>query len=397
MKNYLKSLLLLLCVASCETPQQEVNSLVLANHHVPLAKAQIIAQNPRLGEIIGFKNPSNKTAKLPTNTHKLDSTIVVAEQTDTLLYIFTYEKGGFCIISADDRHRPILAYSENSKFELQGANAGIINWFDVQSKGILAIKKGEIQPDAANNFLWQRLLHLSGLPANNTTCAGQPIAIESIGLNSTLISTTTVGPLLQTTWGQGCGYNDLLNAGCSSNCGRQLTGCVATSMAQVMRRWSKPTNYNWASMPNNQGSPEVSRLMRDAGVNAVMNYGCEASGTNHDKAANALRNNFGYTSAVLQNYNYSTVRDNLFYGQPVILGGCHTRNSFLGITTGYDQCHSWVCDGYIQSVYCEYSTLLFHMNWGWNSWCDGWFVFDNWGNGAGRNYQYAKDMIVNIR
>jgi hypothetical protein len=232
----------------------------------------------------------------------------------------------------------------------------------------------------------------------------------------------TVGPLLPVTWGQSCSYNELCpTKNCTNVCDGSpaaWTGCVATAAAQIIRYWQPTTvyNYNYASMPATFGNGEVQRLMRDLGLssNLNMDYGCDGSSASSQIIPLVLQNKFGFTSGNYINYDVSTfarVQNNLANHWPVLLGGCNTRtNVFLGLYS-YDDCHEWVCDGYSETdlYYCNEdgtqggSTYLsFHMNWGWHETYlgndyNGWYSFNNWNiPGINRNYQYAKDAVVDI-
>jgi Peptidase C10 family len=81
----------------------------------------------------------------------------------------------------------------------------------------------------------------------------------------------TKGPLLPCTWGQGCTFNeDCPQLGCSIGCwgNEAYTGCVATSISQILRKHSKVSsaNYIYNTMPIGNGNSEVQRLMAVAGL-----------------------------------------------------------------------------------------------------------------------------------
>jgi hypothetical protein len=231
-------------------------------------------------------------------------------------------------------------------------------------------------------------------------------------------TTVTVGPLLSTTWGQGCYFNDacpVITDG-TSPCGRAYTGCVATATAQVMAYWKYPSTYNWSQMPASQGSPETARLMYDIGNAVGMDWGGNKKGGSFANASNiagCFVNNYHYSSAVYKsNYDigsYQIIISNLNYREPVLLNGCsgESTNWFGHITDLWD-CHEWVCDGYMQTTYYtngigSSSALLLHMNWGWHEYYtssanpdfNGWYSYDSW-KANGYNFQYADGMVYNI-
>lgn len=260
------------------------------------------------------------------------------------------------------------------------------------------------------------------------------------GMTTNGVATTTnvtIGPLLPVTWGQDCSYNDLCpSQSCAGICNTNaVTGCVATSMSQVIRYWQSNNGfgYGYASMPATFGNGEVQRLMHDAGLKVGMNYGCAASGgssANGGSVPSALKNEFGFTSANHGGFNYNRVKNNVANRWPVLLEGCNNVHNILGITYSPYTCHEWVCDGYSETTYdcgdapepasirpndvvvnsvgCfSGTTLMFHMNWGWHELFsgndfNGWFAFNNWtivGAGPGNsnyNFQYAQDMTTEI-
>jgi hypothetical protein len=106
----------------------------------------------------------------------------------------------------------------------------------------------------------------------------------------------------------------------------------------------------------------------------------------------------------------------LRWGYPVILGGYRTRNNILNIYW-YSNGHAWVCDGLWEEydnfqVTCtsgggapliSYETQNYryylHMNWGWGKPSENVWYFSNDLTrpvGSDRDYQWKKDMIVNI-
>lgn len=205
------------------------------------------------------------------------------------------------------------------------------------------------------------------------------------------------GPYLQTAWGQGCGYNsELAVLNCNVPCGKAYTGCVATSMAQIMRYHQYPSNFSWNSMLNNEGNYPIALLMKDIGKNVGMDYKCDGSSANTEsKVANAFKNNYGYSSANYADYNYQTVKTELDLGRPVILRG--GRNTGWWIFNQYSDGHAWVCDGYMSCTDpCWGSMLQLHMNWGWDGSYNGYFSFNNF-NPANYTFNYKTGMVYNIK
>ena len=159
-------------------------------------------------------------------------------------YLFSIDGGGFVIVSADNRVLPILGYSLQSNLDVDNLPANLAAWLDGYDKQIRAVMEDASLPVDSG---WQQASPKSGVEG-----------YDSIA-----------GPLMTTTWGQSPLYNDLCPEFYGVRC---EAGCVATSMAQIMKYWNWPdvgvgqhsynsahagtqsadfstTHYDWAHMP----------------------------------------------------------------------------------------------------------------------------------------------------
>ena len=327
-----------------------------------------------------------------------------------VFYVVNYEEGGYSVVSADDRLGPILATVEKGEdiekqSELPG---GLLLWMFSTKEQIQNIRK--------------RKVSIKGSSSGRVNATKDRILSE-------------VSPLLRTQWDQGCTFNDNTPAcGSGGRCGHTLTGCVATAMAQVIRYWGMrnpsfrtPFLYDWSSMPvgssptdgGNSGSPEIARLMLDAGREVGTDYGCGSSGASRNDVAPALKSKFGFASANLREYRPFEVANSLRQGWPVILAGCSDSGEFLWWRWGKGSCHAWVCDGYqaiettgnevcyydeYDSWYCYTPTVTYHrfwMNWGWGGSHNGWFTETYFGSDINHqpmpaDYKSHRNEIVDI-
>ena len=215
--------------------------------------------------------------------------------------------------------------------------------------------------------------------------------LERCGKTQTSRS-VVVQPLIATHWDQDCYYNASCPKDETGPCGQAYAGCVATSMAQVMKYWSHPqqgtgshsynsynygtlfadfgeTTYHWDEMPESihAAEPYVSLLIFHCGVSVDMNYGNMASGALHQSIPSAMTAYFGYGTShnlLRDDYSYEVwvamMRDALDMGIPILYAG----------TDGGSMGHSFICDGYDDNG-------LFHINWSWGGALDGWFSIDN--------------------
>jgi len=278
----------------------------------------------------------------------------------TVYYTYTFQAGGFAIISADDRALPVLGMSTSETFDKTNVPENCASFLNDFAKEIYYIVNENLVNEVTVNE-WNAVL--SG-------------SIEK--------STAVVGPLCATTWDQTGAYATYVPSGTP-------TGCVATAMAQVMKKWNYPTTgtgshsyystyaaatltanfgattYNWAAMPNASGNTSVARLMSDCGISVDMDYETAGSGAQTGLCPPALVNYFNYqpTCQVKSRSSFPTdalwltmVKEEINEGRPLMLTGDNAGAAGTG--------HQWVCDGY-QSA----ASGLCHMNWGWSGSSNG--------------------------
>ena len=337
-------------------------------------------------------------------------------------YTFVGDNGkGFVLVSADDCVLPILGFSANGIFAIDNMPIHVKEWLDDYEEQISFHRHlAEQHIDIQVTSTWDGLLEENPpMPPQNTS----------------------VAPLLSTEWGQDPLYNNLCPYD-STRGERTVAGCVAVSMAQVMKYWGHPTTgygshsythstygmqsanfasttYEWDSMPNTLStlsSPDevnaIATILYHAGVAVEMDYGLANEGgslayNNNEgaipsaygtplvpSAENALRYYFKYRSNIhhiiysdLTNATWLTILANeLDNSRPIIYFG---RDASVG--------HSFICDGYNESG-------LFHFNWGWHGYYNGYFAIGNLnpgGSGTGgnstNNYSNRNSAIVSIR
>ena len=246
-------------------------SSVLIAQPVNINTAKAIAEH----HLAAISGSSLKSAGSKIKNFQFTSVKATVENKDTLYYILndTINKG-FVIVSADKRAWPILGYSTEGSFNEKKQPEAFTAWMENRKKEIESIKKNNLQPDSATVASWQNL-----------------------SLKSAAISSTSVEPLIQTHWDQGCYYNSLCPADADGPCGHVFTGCTITAMAQIMKYWNYPTKgngshsyshptygnlsadfgsttYQWSQMPNSVTSQNdaVATLMYHCGVSLDADY-----------------------------------------------------------------------------------------------------------------------------
>lgn len=381
-------------IISCS---RENEPLVLTSNtqdnFVGLSLAKEIAGTVYFENKTSYISKKNSPIKQITKTIKTIDEIKNINKT-TSFYIINYNEGGFLLLSADKRINPILGFSEEGKFIIDEKSypLGLKFWMEDTKKQITDIQNSNIEQSKRDKLIWEKI-QLPSVSVNQSTTARPPVeaCYEHTEIN-------TVGPLLNTTWEQGWGFNDALPfISCNGNNFQVYAGCVPIAMAQVMKYHNYPNNYNWSAMPLNYGTPTTANLILDI-HNSIRSflpqnpsYSCDGTGVSSSANMGAiLKLAFKYSSADWANYNYQVVKDNLSAGRPVILSGSNNSSG-----------HMWVCDGYLATTYyfndCTgIGYLHFRMNWGWGGSNDGYYAFDNF-NPGNTTYNNNKKMIYNIK
>lgn len=310
-------------------------------------------------------------------------------QNDAPLYFFNIDGGGYVIVSGDDRTVEVLGFSKTGHINPNRIPSNMRNWFD-----------GYVR-------------RIQSLPAN---------ASPKQCLTRAATSKADIAPKLKTSWGQDWPYNvhtpelhvvwndmdTIVHA---------ATGCVATSMAQMMNYYRYPDKtlmehksytgtsdvpvgysdegsvdtlqvdwvtedvpagsaIDWANITDkyDEHSTEaqieaVSRLIQYCGASVNMYYGMESSART-DTLVYGLYDTFGYTDVyLLHQMNYDiqgwidVVYEALSNDGPLLFGGDCPNNKGG---------HQFILDGYASYDGADY----FYANWGWDGENDGYMLLD---------------------
>jgi len=332
-------------------------------------------------------------------------------------YIVNLEPSGYVIVSADNRIEPIIGFAADGNYDLSFDNPLVALVTGDLGGRLEAVRNtyylqttAGAQADGTAQGKWRRFIDL----AEDSEGGFGMMSLRNPG-------DIRVLPLLQSKWGQAkaCGDN-LYNYYTPSN---YPCGCLATSMAQVMRYYEYPTEpigehefaiyvggergqkektrggdglggpYSWSDMPlrpdvNCDNLTEVQRqaigaICYDAGIAIEMYYEPDGSGALMPDARDAMISVFKYDNAVLgydsdRNIHENLpemINPNLDAKAPVILA---ISDPFVDPDGG----HAIVCDGYGY----ESSTLYHHLNMGWYGADDVWY---NLPDIDASNYKYT--------
>ncbi|MGV3600522.1 MAG: Spi family protease inhibitor [Dyadobacter fermentans] len=213
-----------------------------------------------------------------------------------LMHIIEYrgennEQRGFVIVAADRRVTPILAKGDSGSLNLD--NPGVQIWISHVMDQISQGKRDVKQPEKDIEALWRDFEKRADIKAGRINGSADPQLPP--GRNCPDDWDAFVPPILQTSWGQGLGYNRYCpSRSCATavNCNNAPAGCGAVAIAQVWNAntLQKPTHYtvppagpqpvtyplpNLTSNTCNTNDPEdmmIASLIRVAGMWAGSDY-----------------------------------------------------------------------------------------------------------------------------
>lgn len=301
--------------------------------------------------------------------------------------VYGSKGAGFVVISKDDAFPAVLGFSD-SDYPEDNLPCGLKWWMQEVDKSL------EVRKTASDYYF----------PAN--------------------IKVAAATNFIKSAWNQMAPYNNL----CPTIDGSTApTGCVATSMAQIMYYYKYPSagkgtgsytvygkdktasyaldinsSYAWSKMKDRYIRPvdtdnAVATLMRDAGAASKMQYSTNGSGTSDFWAAQGFCNNFSYDSLALKRYDRDFYSDQewmdivsteltaqrpiLYCGQDPVNGG-----------------HAFVLDGINEDG-------LVHVNWGWSGSGNGWYDINvlkptSYGGGNlddGEGYHESQSMVFGFK
>lgn len=356
------------------------------------SQAKAIAE--RKAALLGIKIDKKAAAKAPSMNGGTTTAV-------SPYYVFPFgENKGFAIVSGDDDMPEIVGYADHGTYDANNMPAAMAAFLNNYRATIEAVKQG-------NASAIKNIAEAKALRANNTR------------------ATTAVSPLLgDIKWNQSTPYNNMCPKYDDTNL--SATGCVATAMAQVMMYWKYPNElkadipeyktstheltvagetkgqkYDWENMLpsyysgnyNQTQADAVAKLMLHCGKAVKMNYSMESGAI---VTPDRLAKYFGYDSDLMLDLSrtcftlaeWTAIIDKeLQAKRPILYGGQTTKSG-----------HQFVCDG-------SDGNGLYHINWGWGGYQDGYFDITilnpgQGGIGAGNvtdGYNRGCDMIIGIQ
>lgn len=311
---------------------------------------------------------------------------------DTLIYVFNFADSlGFSIIAANQSVSPILAVTESGHY-VAGEPTGNDS-FDFFMDGVK--ERLVTRLDGTELYYWY-----------DYVTEGETIN-KNVGVR----------------WGQEDIY--------ATYCPNGHCGCVATAMGQIMAYHQEPSSFTttvamssdyaigatvslpWTSIRSHQVnhtntqncSPyhnNIAALLREIGAQVNMVYGSLGSSA-YDSAVPDAFDYFGLEASDPISFSVSSAKNYIKQYGPVYMGG----TCYFTPTTTFG--HAWVLDGYKDYTYsyCKFEnagigntpiitqqTIIseehsFHINWGFDGDCNGYFDFGVFDVDGANTYDYS--------
>jgi len=301
---------------------------------------------------------------------KIEKTIPVGLDNDTLYFIFAYPDDGYVIVSAESSAPPVLGHCKKGKYEPENMPPGLLYLLDKYKYSISSLRKEEIKPTKEIEQQWDSFLN------------DDFVNLKFYSLGTSLMTESTF-------WGQVDDDPNLpgtFNQFCPDG---RPAGCTAVAMAQILRYWqcqTIPTGtvsydggwnafvgnylggfanfgatiYNWVDMDPDHADDDNALLIYHAGVSCETYYGEDASYAPPGRARDGFVNNWGMSSSADVKWRIShlnnwqdMLKDEIDLERPILY-------SAVAATTGGDGGgHSWVIHGYRNII------GTFRCSWGW--------------------------------
>lgn len=323
--------------------------------------------------------------------------LIHAEASDVSMAVNAYyvfgSASGYVIVAGDDRAQRILGYGK-----------GHFNMSDIPCSMRFMLDSYKEQIDY--------LLEHPGLE------------VETMSLRATVDEGTSIEPLLTSKWYQAEPYWMMCPMVNGQHC---YTGCASTSLSQVMYYWKYPrgytpavpayttttnqialdelpsTTFDWDNMIDTYEAGNyttvqaeaVAKLMRYVGQAEEMDYDPAGSGA-YASAMLTAAQFFGYSenAKFKSKVNYLTNKP-LFTDEQwntMILTELNARRPIVYSAVSADDSggHAFNIDGY------DAFTQMFHINWGWGGYYDGYFALNAFSINDDPSYSFTKYQMMVI-
>lgn len=324
------------------------------------------------------------------------------------LYLVSAEKGGWYLLSSDNRAIAVLAYSDSGILDTQDMPDAMKWLFSKYEREIAYLQSQDSITEMDDS--WKKFL------------APQAIKKTSTAPTSSGVDSVVLRRVEEVSWGQSknnsgdCfpSYNMLCPTFHDASCGHNLVGCTVVAMAQIMWYWGWPHAayvpnsisssgtpstvlhqqvYDWGNMPTEivSSTPtyqanQIATLLRDCGYWSDPSYSASGTGVSLHDALTTLQNHFDYTgilykSNLSQSRWITILKQNIDNGTPVLFAG-YKKDTKAG--------HAFVIYGY------RNLDDKFKINWGWSHFAKGWFHLSALNPSSSSSYSEDFEALVGI-
>ena len=340
-----------------------------------------------------------ESANLAKSANGIKST----SSSESGLYAFNIDGGGFALVCTGNGNTAVAGYSDTGEIDADNMPDAMKNWLKGYQKAMAASCNLETKEPG-----W-------------VGPAVKPVA-----------------PLLKTKWGQSAPFN----CKCPSN-GKQtaVAGCVPVALAQILNYYHQDrkgegslyyshldseteydvdystTTYDWKNMLNEYDAnaskvqkDAVGKLMLECGIASKAKYGYSETGAtipfvalnkyyNYECMFIPREYTYSWDMFIESNYYISTkkwmtlIQDELEAGRPIIYSATDEEGG-VGIIVDPATSHCFILDGIDEQNYV-------HVNWGWAGSMDGYYDVAILNPGLSFNYQQGfrcqHEMIIGIQ
>lgn len=431
------SCMFMLALASCTNfsieerkanlEKESLQSLLLEKGTTPITANEAI----NVALLYNIQNKIETKGELEKNVS--DVYTVYREEGEPSMYAVNYQNNkGFIVVSASRKYYPIVAMVEQGHFDDSFIYCPLGGWIDEQNEQIAMAERDEVEEEIANSIrmMWSayekkgvakwietkseaeafalRQSSVAAWEQQGYTCYAlmdQPSAMPSsvysswcqlaqglanpdynymlysVILEKYVESTSTIGPLIGSTWARENGYNVSYTDGN----GNLRPWCSRTvAVGQIMRFHQRPyypNNLNWNNMPLTSPTTTTSDFLYWLTGEFGPTYQASGWDPTDAVAEYTLHNNLGY-STLMSVYSRNSVISDISSNMPVYLSGNRTVN---GVTVDM----AWVCEGYKRVIgHYEYELKVLSM--------DEPLTYENGGTYVGTTYSDTNYLYHNL-
>lgn len=360
-----------------------VFSFSLLAGNVTLEQAQKVALN------FYFEKFNRFEGQVAPDQLRILSAYTETDGIENYYYVFRINKGGFVMVSADDRLNPVLGYSFKNDFGFENRPPNVKWWLQQYADQVKYARDNQLEQASQVAESWDYYLN------------------ENFKFTCILKDSKAVEPLLTTLWNQGWPYNYYCPETSTGGSGGHVwAGCVATAVAQITYYWRWPDHGQGYTSYIPQLHPEYGIQSADF-ENTWYRYN---EMVDDPQTINLAIAEYSYHVAVALHMNFDpggsapTTADSTGYFFKILPVTWYSRDTIPDIQwkeilmnaldnhfpiyySGNPSAgagHAFVCDGYQDEDY-------FHFNLGWGGQSNGYYTIDNI-----QGFNFDQEIIPNL-